>query len=74
MDKTPRRTKPWEKDGESDSTAAETVAQATERGQSSDRQADVESVDVNGHKETGQGVVNILKPNAIPDSGLLSQD
>ncbi|KAI1615376.1 hypothetical protein EDD36DRAFT_187561 [Exophiala viscosa] len=31
-------------------------------------------INVNGHKETGQGVVNILKPNAIPDSGLLSKD
>lgn len=66
--------KPWEKDGETDSTAAETGAQAAEVGQSDNRQVDVETVDVNGHKETGQGVVNILKPNAIPDSGLLSQD
>ncbi|KAK4936779.1 hypothetical protein LTR10_022436 [Elasticomyces elasticus] len=33
-----------------------------------------EAINVNGHKETGQGVVNILKPNAIPDSGLLSKD
>ncbi|RVX72804.1 hypothetical protein B0A52_03157 [Exophiala mesophila] len=31
-------------------------------------------VDVNGHRETGTGVVNILKPNAIPDSGLLGKD
>lgn len=31
-------------------------------------------VDVNGHRETGTGVVNILKPNAVPDSGLLSKD
>ncbi|KEF54674.1 uncharacterized protein A1O9_09116 [Exophiala aquamarina CBS 119918] len=32
------------------------------------------AVDVNGHRETGTGVVNILKPNAVPDSGLLSKD
>lgn len=31
-------------------------------------------VDVNGHRETGTGVVNILKPNAVPDSGLLGKD
>jgi hypothetical protein len=33
-----------------------------------------DSIDLNGHKETGQGVVNILKPNAVPDSGLLAKD
>ncbi|KIV86085.1 hypothetical protein PV11_01722 [Exophiala sideris] len=33
-----------------------------------------EAINVNGLKETGQGVVNILKPNAIPDNGLLSRE
>jgi hypothetical protein len=33
-----------------------------------------DTIDLNGHKETGQGVVNILKPNAVPDSGLLAKD
>jgi hypothetical protein len=31
-------------------------------------------IDVNGHKETGQGVVNILRPGAVPDGGLLAKD
>ena len=40
-----------------------------------DSQAETEdAIDVNGHRETGQGVVKILQPNAIPDSGLLSKD
>lgn len=74
VDKTPRRKKPWEKDAnENVETTAnqgvrDTRPQATEAVSASDE------VDVNGHKETGQGVVNILKPNAVPESGLLSKD
>ena len=89
IDKNPRRKKPWEKETETSTAspateAAETEIPAkTEAGTETEaRRADTaeevrtttESINVNGHKETGQGVVNILKPNAIPDSGLLSKD
>lgn len=45
-----------------DSSPAETNTKAEER------------IDINGHKKTGQGVVKIIQPNAIPDSGLLGKD
>lgn len=38
-----------------------------------DEQADTDTV-INGHLTTGEGVVKILQPNAIPDSGLLAKD
>lgn len=31
-------------------------------------------VDVEGHKQTGEGVVKILQPGAIPDSGLMAKE
>lgn len=82
VDKNPRRKKPWEKD--TPAVEAETETTGQEQGQpeaesqaaSAGEEAPTaqEDINVNGHKETGQGVVNILKPNAVPDSGLLSKD
>ena len=86
VDKTPRRRKPWEKDDDGggdtkeDGAAvsaigddvSETAATAAAAAAAAKSGADV--IDINGHRETGTGVVNILKPNAVPDSGLLSKD
>ncbi len=88
IDRTPRRKKPWEKDADVDPDAEaeaepgkETAAakeNATLGGPEGSLAADgegaEEGIDINGHKETGQGVVKILQPNAIPASGLLSND
>ncbi|KIW18299.1 hypothetical protein PV08_02587 [Exophiala spinifera] len=76
IDKNPRRRKPWETDADPDRTSNASASPQTEplppavveMGENGD------VVDLNGHRETGQGVVNILKPNAVPDSGLLSKD
>jgi len=80
IDKTPRRKKPWEKDSDTDPGPATPLAlDPSAEGQThEDTHADAgtktDNIDLNGHKETGQGVVNILKPNAVPDSGLLAKD
>jgi hypothetical protein len=70
VDNTPRRKKPWESGGD-ESTAVGVVTDATEgqSGATSER-----TQDVNGHLSTGEGVVKILQPNAIPESGLLSKE
>ncbi|KIX09105.1 uncharacterized protein Z518_00183 [Rhinocladiella mackenziei CBS 650.93] len=75
VDKTPRRKKPWEKDTDAEPSqeASNSSASRGETGQDKNK-AETEVIDVNGYKETGQGVVNILKPNAVPDSGLLGKD
>lgn len=83
VDKTPRRRKPWEKDdddgggdtkedGQAASAIGDDVSGAATTAVAAKSGADV--IDINGHRETGTGVVNILKPNAVPDSGLLSKD
>ncbi|KAK5058609.1 hypothetical protein LTR84_010872 [Exophiala bonariae] len=102
VDKTPRRRKPWEKDGagadgggeggetqgqEGVVASSSTVVDGAKReggiaGDDDDDAAHATAaksvndgvVDINGHRETGEGVVAILKPNAVPDSGLLSKD
>ena len=63
VDKTPRRKKPWETD-ESQSTTAPSTNE-----RSPDPTLDAESL-----RSSGQGVVNILKPSAVPDSGLLGKE
>ncbi|KIX99327.1 uncharacterized protein Z520_04903 [Fonsecaea multimorphosa CBS 102226] len=90
VDRTPRRKKPWEKDvddvttpsgGEQQSQAEGTTSlgfagdtHATTSGGEAGSKQPEGVVDVNGHKVAGDGLVKILQPNAIPDSGLLSRD
>ena len=69
VDNTARRRKPWETEPEStgESQSAAAAEEGTARtGQAQDR--------VNGHLATGEGVVKILQPNAIADSGLLARE
>lgn len=68
VDKATRRKKPWEQeppDPDSTLDAASIGAQA---------QGNVQGIDVESHKQTGQGVVKILQPGAIPDSGLIARE
>ncbi|OAL37886.1 hypothetical protein AYO20_02719 [Fonsecaea nubica] len=86
IDKTPRRRKPWEKDADTSGSEEQPSQEDGTSVQASDTQATTKSeegrepesgteeVDINGHKMAGEGVVKILQPNAIPDSGLLSRD
>ncbi|KAJ9625478.1 hypothetical protein H2204_010340 [Knufia peltigerae] len=76
IDKKPRRRKPWETDSDPENTSSTSAAPRTTPPPSlqAETTQDDNTVDLNGHRETGQGVVNILKPNAVPDSGLLSKD
>lgn len=81
VDNTPRRKKPWEKDAETTvpSTAEAAGSDLDTRPKDGPQEItagteEAAPIDVNGHKETGEGVVKILQPNAIPDSGLLSKD
>jgi Family of unknown function (DUF5572) len=71
VDHTPRRKKPWETDAASAEESA-AIATAAEGADSTGSQAGGDVV--NGHLTTGEGVVKILQPNAIPDSGLLAKD
>lgn len=76
MDHTPRRKKPWETDisiaGEPLDDAVTPSVAAGEASQSEDTQEEQDRL--NGHLSTGEGVVKILQPNAIPDSGLVSKE
>ena len=83
VDHTPKRKKPWEKPEDDsavglDTTAVSTSASAAvgsdKDGGGEGPKAETDRIDVNGHRETGQGVVNILRPNAVPDSGLLAKE
>jgi hypothetical protein len=70
VDNMPRRKKPWESGG--DESAAVGAVADTPEGQSGI--ASERTRDINGHLSTGEGVVKILQPNAIPESGLLSKE
>ena len=85
IDKTPRRKKPWEKEeneaGEGQEEHGTQVAQTpttidceNDGGESSNIDQTTEAKSLNGHITSGEGVVKILQPNAIPDNGLLSKD
>jgi hypothetical protein len=77
VDHTPRRKKPWEKDEGEGAGGPSAAAQMDERNTQVDgagTSQDTDKIDLNGHITSGQGVVKILQPNAIPDSGLLSKD
>ena len=60
IDRTIRRRKPWETDAEPEGAPSEAT--------------DEQSIDVEKTKETGDGVVKILQPGAIPDSGLMAKE
>lgn len=68
VDHTPRRKKPWESEVE-ETVAVEAPAESTQ-GQMPDETTENY---VNGELATGEGVVKILQPSAIPESGLLSK-
>ncbi|RMZ80406.1 hypothetical protein DV738_g2890, partial [Chaetothyriales sp. CBS 135597] len=75
VDRTPRRRKPWEKGDEVVATA--TAAAATT---SSDQTSsivppgDAEKEQTGKPGQTGDGLLRILQPNAIPPSGLLAHN
>jgi hypothetical protein len=64
-DQARRRKKPWEKDEEEEEDV---------KAEGTGWQGDVAGSDVNGHLTSGEGVVKILQPNAIADSGLVAKD
>lgn len=75
VDHTPRRKKPWETDDDAtEETSNETAHTSAAIQGDSPTEVQVEQDRVNGHLTTGEGVVKILQPNAIPDSGLLSKE
>ncbi|EXJ69731.1 uncharacterized protein A1O5_06802 [Cladophialophora psammophila CBS 110553] len=87
IDKTPRRKKPWEKDVDvtpserqqsevKEGTPLEAGDAHTTNSSEQTDEAGPESggIDINGHRSAGEGLVKILQPNAIPDSGLLNRD
>jgi hypothetical protein len=66
VDKTPRRRKPWE-------TETDAEAEAPPAGASSTTFQE-DNVIGDSRQSTSDGVVKILQPNAIPESGLLSKE
>lgn len=71
VDHTPRRRKPWETDAAS---AEESAPNATAAEGDDDIGNQGGGEVFNSHLPTGEGVVKILQPNAIPDSGLLAKE
>ncbi|KAJ9653042.1 hypothetical protein H2198_007748 [Neophaeococcomyces mojaviensis] len=59
-----RRKKPWEKE----------EVEEVEEGEEGEEGAVEEHVDVEKRKETGEGVLKILQPGAVPDSGLVAKE
>jgi len=74
QDRAERRKKPWEQD-EKDSAAvpADTEAEST-AAEDGKPQPNEETIDVEQRKKTGEGVLKILQPGAIPDSGLVAKE
>ncbi len=71
VDQTPRRKKPWEAQPEPAGPLSTELARPVEEHNNGVTQGEDT---VNGHLTTGEGLVKILQPNAIPESGLLSKD
>lgn len=70
QDHTAKRRKPWEK-----STADDTQVTTSDSGNIVEgADGDKEKLDIETPKQTGEGVVRILQPGAIPDSGLLAKE
>lgn len=63
QDHTARRKKPWEKPEDTQPAPADATTTT-----------DTENNDIEIHRQTGEGVLRILQPDAIPDSGLLAKD
>ena len=67
QDRTSRRRKPWEKDDDQEAELEDTA--------NTEAEADVsESIDTERRIQTGEGVMKILQPGAIPDSGLVARE
>lgn len=64
-----RRKKPWEKDEDDQTASAEPELDPLAARHPVDQTTDVE-----GHQTTGEGVVKILQPGAIPESGLIANE
>lgn len=64
QDRTAKRRKPWEKTTEGDQLVTESSSVA----------ADDNKTSVETSRQTGEGVIRILQPDAIPDSGLLAKE
>lgn len=71
QDHTAKRKKPWEKSTTTDDIQAAT-SHSGNTTQSTDE--DRETVDIETPRQAGEGVVRILQPGAIPDSGLLAKE
>jgi len=71
-----RRKKPWEKDDDDEvgGSAAATRTGAEGTSLNTEEQQDVEEIDVEQRKQTGEGVMKILQPGAVPDSGLIAKE
>ena len=62
-------------DGETGPVEADSSPPATRtNGTFSGQDAQDTTIEFDTHRETGEGIVKILQPSAIPDSGLLSKD
>ena len=67
VDHTARRKKPWESD-------AEVAVQASDLDAAPASTTQEDENKINGHLTTGEGVVNILQPDAIPEKNLLAKE
>jgi len=75
QDRAVRRKKPWEKDQEGDGAAvAETGAADDGQGEKEKKQEEEDDVDITHRIQTGEGVMKILQPGAVPDSGLIAKE
>ena len=74
QDRAERRKKPWEQeDKDSAAVPADTKTEST-AAEDGKKQSNEETIDVEQRKKTGEGVLKILQPGAIPDSGLVAKE
>lgn len=71
IDHTPRRKKPWEAEAEPAETTSTETAGAVENYSNDPTKGDDT---INGYLTSGEGVVKILQPDAIPESDLFSKE
>lgn len=64
QDKAARRKKPWEQNETPIATESDRNKEGKEE----------QEIDIEHRKQTGEGVMKILQPGAVPDSGLIAKE
>ncbi|KAK5951101.1 hypothetical protein OHC33_007854 [Knufia fluminis] len=75
QDRAVRRRKPWERDHDEGGTTPGLVATANSIEEGKEEQKEhTQELGTEQHIQTGEGVMKILQPGAVPDSGLVARE